>query len=225
MDRSKGLEPVLLCAARQLECHAMKASEAVKQIQDAVLEVEKTGAKELLIANLNAYLANVSATALQQEQGEPSITEAQANHQLEVWKAELSRSSTMSVEMLKATVEAGQTALRSAIVINGGAAATVLAFAGNAIAKGLLVAGAPLLTQIGTALLWFMVGAGIAGVASGFRYLSQYAYGSTHWGKTSVWWVRCGAMANVISIGLAIGSFAAFFVGGLAAYHAVVVPS
>ncbi|ASW04408.1 hypothetical protein [Paraburkholderia aromaticivorans] len=94
----------------------MKASEAVKQIQDAVLEVEKTGAKELLIANLNAYLANVSATALQQEQGEPSITEAQANHQLEVWKAELSRSSTMSVEMLKATVEAGQTALRSAIV-------------------------------------------------------------------------------------------------------------
>ncbi|MFM0385890.1 hypothetical protein [Paraburkholderia dipogonis] len=201
----------------------MKASDVVKQIQEAVGEAEKTGIRELQFSNLNAYLANVLATAVEQERGEPSMTEAQANHQLEVWKAQLSAHSTMSVEMFKSAVEAGQTALRSAIVINGGAAATVLAFAGNAITKGPILPGMPLLTHIGTALLWFMFGLGGAGIATGFRYLSQFAYNVSHGGAAR--WGRAGAVSNVVSICLGVGSFFAFFVGGVAAYHAIVLPT
>jgi len=200
----------------------MKPSDVVKQIQDAVSEAEKTGIKELQISNLNAYLNNVLTTALEQEQDGPSMTEAQANHQLEVWKAQLSAHSTMSVEMFKSTVEAGQTALRSAIVINGGAAATVLAFAGNAITKGQILPGMPLLTHIGAALLWFMFGLGGAGIATGFRYLSQFAYSVSHSGTPR--WGSAGAVSNIISICLGVGSFLAFLLGGLAAYHAIVRP-
>lgn len=151
------------------------------------------------------------------------MTEAQASHQLEVWKTQLSAHSTMSVEMLKSTVEAGQTALRSAIVINGGAAATVLAFAGNAITKGQIFPGLPLLTHVGAALLWFMFGLGAAGIATGFRYLSQFAYTGSHNGAPR--WGRAGAISNIVSICLGVGSFAVFILGGLAAYHAIVLPA
>lgn len=211
-----------LCQRDNSNHTAMKASEVVRQIQEAVGEAEKSGIKELHIPHLNAYLSNVLTTALEQERGGPSITEAQANHQLEVWKAQLSAQSTMSVEMFKSAVEAGQTALKSAILINGGAAATVLAFAGNAVTKGQILPGMPLLTHVGAALLWFMFGLGGAGIATGFRYVSQFAYnlsnggGAQHWKRT--------AAGNVISICLGVGSFAAFFVGGMAAYHAIVMP-
>lgn len=203
----------------------MKASEALKQVQDAVFEAERGGARDLSIANLKIYLAHVAQTVEQQERNTPTISEAQANHQLEVWKAQLSADSAMSVELFKAATEGGQIALRSAIVINGGAAVTVLAFAGNAITKGQVHPGAPLLTAIGTALLWFMFGVGGAGVASGFRYLSQFAYSQSNLGRGNRWWARSGAIGNVISILLGVGSFALFFVGGVAAYHAVVLPA
>ncbi|MGF6759385.1 hypothetical protein [Paraburkholderia sp. GAS42] len=201
----------------------MKASDVVKQIQEAVGEAEKSGIKELQIPNLNAYLSNVLTTALEQERDGPSMTEAQATHQLEVWKAQLSAHSTMSVEMFKSAVEAGQTALKSAILINGGAAATVLAFAGNAITKGQILPGMPLLTHIGAALLWFMFGLSGAGIATGFRYLSQFAYNLSNGGAPR--WKSAGTAGNIISICLGVGSFVAFFLGGMDAYHAIVLPA
>ncbi|MFM0405289.1 hypothetical protein [Paraburkholderia dipogonis] len=200
----------------------MKASEALKQVLDAVVEAEKGGAKDLSIENLKVYLGHIAAVVEQDEhQATTAASEEQVNRQFEVWKAQLSADSAMNVELFKATTEAGQTAVRSAIVINGGAAATMLAFAGNAITKGQIVPGAPLLTAIGTALLWFMLGVGAAGVASGFRYLSQFAY--SEWRRHPAG-RRFGTATNVISICLGVGSFAMFFVGGIAAYHAVVVP-
>ncbi|MFM0432339.1 hypothetical protein PQQ75_25235 [Paraburkholderia aspalathi] len=203
----------------------MKASDAIKEIQDAVLGAEKSGAKELSIANLNSYLSGILTTAIEREGAAPAISEAQAAHQLEVWKAQLSAHTAMSTEMLKSTVEAGQTALRSAIVINGGAAATIMAFAGNAITKGQLQAGGPLLSQIGSALLWFMVGVGTAGVASGFRYLSQAGYAHSNGHDAHRGWAYMGSGSNIVSIALAAASFAAFFIGGTAAYHAIVPPA
>jgi hypothetical protein len=203
----------------------MKASEALKQVLDAVLDAEKGGAKDLSIENLKVYLGHIATVVEQDEQqATTGASEEQITRQFEVWKAQLSADSAMNIEMFKASVEAGQTALRSAIVINGGAAVTVLAFAGNAITKGQLLPGAPLLTAIGTALLWFMAGVGGAGVASGFRYLAQFSYAQSNLGRGNRWWRRFGATFNVISILLGVGSFAVFFAGGIAAYHAVVVP-
>ncbi|SOE59028.1 hypothetical protein SAMN05414139_01462 [Burkholderia sp. D7] len=95
----------------------------------------------------------------------------------------------------------------------------MLAFAGNAITKGQILPGTPLLTHIGSALLWFMFGLGGAGIATGFRYLSQLAYNMTLAGAQ-----RWGTVSNIISICLGVGSFLAFLLGGLAAYHAIVQP-
>jgi hypothetical protein len=203
----------------------MKASDAIREIQEAVLAAEKAGNKDLSIVNLNAYLASVLATADEREGAVPAITEAQAAHQLEVWKAQLSSRTALGTEMMKFTMEAGQTALRSAIVINGGAAVTVLAFAGNLITKGQLQPGGLLLTHIGGALLWFMMGAGAAGVSSGFRYLAQLVHELRFDPSKSKRWAYAGHGTNFISIALGVASFALFFVGGIASYHAVVSPT
>jgi hypothetical protein len=72
------------------------------------------------------------------------------------------------VEQFRATMEAGQTALKTAIAINGGAAAALLAFLGNLAAKQ--VPAGPLLP---VAMLAFFGGVFFAAASLGARYLTQ----------------------------------------------------
>lgn len=203
----------------------MKASEAIQQIQADVAGVKASGAQQILVANLEAYLA----TALQNAQAvESSVASAeqiaQYERDLDVWKARLPADTSHQLEMFKSVIEAGQTALRSAIVINAGAAAALLAFAGNAITKGQSLAGDPLLSRIGLGLMWFVAGMGCAGVATGVRYLAQSAYKACQF-KPERRYVKATAdTLNWASIIVAAVSFAAFFAGGYSAYLAIAKP-
>ncbi|AIO67801.1 hypothetical protein [Burkholderia oklahomensis] len=203
----------------------MKASEAIQQIQTDVAGAKADGAQQIVIANLEAYLA----TALQKAQAEESAASAeqiaQVEHNLEVWKARLAANTNHSIEMFKSVVEAGQTALRSAIVINGGAAAALLAFAGNAITKGQSLAGDPLLSKIGLGLAWFVAGMGCAGMATGLRYLAQFAYSVCHANQQRRGVKATANTLNWTSIVLGAVSFATFFVGGYSTYLAIAKPN
>lgn len=200
----------------------MKRSEVIQQIIVAVEEFAKTGQSAIPVQNMRLYLDGMIETVAAQEASPLPITEAQAAHGLEVWKTKLTASSAMSVEMLKATIEAGQTALKSAIIINGGAAIAMLAFIGNALAKWNDAAGSSLLTNVGVALFMFMVGTGAAGTSTGFRYLAQFVYAAPPSANARPWLTAWGSAANCISIMLGIASFASFFAGGWLAFHAIV---
>ncbi|GAB7525298.1 hypothetical protein [Paraburkholderia sp. 2C] len=202
----------------------MKASDFVKQFQQAVNDVEAQGFKLIEIVNLKTYLKNMLEMAEGQEQAQPQLTEAQAEHQLEVWKAQLSAHSTFNVEMFKAVIEAGQTALKSAILINGGAAVALLAFAGNAITKWKMEPGTPLLTSVGWAMTCFAGGTGVGGVATAFRYLSQYGFGNVIQDTSKKRWLRFAYIFQCLSIAAGVASFALFFVGGWGAYRAIALP-
>ena len=162
---------------------------------------------------LNKYLDNweKSAAATQTQ------TEAQHTRQLEQWKAQLAASSATSVEMFKAVIESGQTALKSSIVINGGAAAALLAL----LAEGLKSNGAgqwgALLSPLGTAWLMFMLGLGCAGIATAFRYLSQALYSnSLSLGEhTDGKWYRFGNLVRNIAATLGFLSYGLFFAGAV----------
>ncbi|WP_321912889.1 hypothetical protein [Burkholderia cepacia] len=101
-------------------------------------------------------------------------SDEQIQHELEVWKTQTSTDLAFGVELLKGTIEAGQTAVRSAIAINRGAAVAMLAFVGNAMTKW--QTGGPLLSKVGAAMLVFVLSAGFGGTAAGFRYLTQFWY-------------------------------------------------
>lgn len=198
----------------------MKATEALQQFKNAIEDVEKAGQSTVPTSNLKAYIDTLAMDAMRQEQGLVASTDQQRAHALEVWKTQVS----MSAEMLKATVEAGQTALKSAILINGGAAVAMLAFVGNVVTKSDLRPGAPLLSHMGAALIVFVLGTGSAGTSTAFRYLSQHCYGETSHANTKSLWKIWGDRAAIVSILLGVASFAAFFAGGWIAFRAVATP-
>ncbi|MEX3896374.1 hypothetical protein [Paraburkholderia sp. BR10954] len=203
----------------------MKASEAIQQIQADVADVKANGVQQILVANLEAYLVTALQKAHAEESSVASAEQiAQAEHNREVWKAQLAANTNHQVEMFKSVIEAGQTALRSAIVINGGAAAALLAFAGNAITKGQSLAGDPLLSRIGMGLMWFVAGIGCAGVATGARYLAQWAYSACQGNPQRRYMKATANTFQWASIILAVASFATFFIGGYSTYQAIAKP-
>jgi hypothetical protein len=73
----------------------------------------------------------------------------------------------------KAAIEAANLALRTAVLINGGAAVSVLAFIGGLVSQGKLAFG-PQLAQAANSLLWFAFGAFAAGMGVAFAYFTTY---------------------------------------------------
>ena len=160
---------------------------------------------------LSRYLDNweKSADASQMQ------TDAQHALQLEQLKAQLAASSASSIEMFKAVIEAGQTALKSSIVINGGAAAALLAL----LSESLKLNGAgqlsSLLSPLGAAWLTFMLGLGCAGILTAFRYLSQALYSNalTRGERNDGRWYKFGGWGRNIAATLGFLSYG-FFVAG-----------
>ncbi|SEI80884.1 hypothetical protein [Paraburkholderia diazotrophica] len=199
----------------------MKTSDALKLIKGAVEDVETKGQTVVATVNLKQLLDQMINDAQKEEAGVVVKTAEQIGHELEVWKARTAATTSLGAEMLKATTEAGQTALKSAILINGGAAVAILAFVGNAVTRWKIDPGSPLLTAVGFAMLTFVIGTGLAGASTAFRYLSQFAYG-TAFDNSSKRWRTWGDLGSLVAVLLGVGSFVAFFIGGYQAFRAIV---
>ncbi|MFP3562236.1 hypothetical protein SB861_68285, partial [Paraburkholderia sp. SIMBA_049] len=77
----------------------------------------------------------------------------------------------------------------------------------------------PILSHVGIALFMFMVGTGVAGTSTAFRYLSQRCYqDGAHEGANPLW-ERWGHYFTGAAILLGVSSFASFFVGGYLAFR------
>lgn len=137
---------------------------------------------------------------------------------LEQMKLQWSFREQADAQMFTSVIEAGQSALKASTIINGGAAAAVLAFIGGLLkvneSTGPAMAS---VAPMGVAWFMFMIGLGCAGVATGLRYLSQFAYAAAlrvhlRTLKPSKF-DTVGTFFNWASIVVAAGSFILFFVG------------
>ena len=79
----------------------------------------------------------------------------------------------LNLALFTATVEAGRASIKSATLINGGAAVAVLAFVGN-----LAVAATPKIdfSKFGTPIFAFALGVLLASLSFSFLYLTQWNY-------------------------------------------------
>ena len=116
-----------------------------------------------------------------------------------------------NLEMFKSVIEAGRTAVTTAILVCGGATAALLAFVGNFQTK---LPGSEVPAALIGALMCFATGVVLAAMASGSRYVTQVCYSSG--------WHRSALGFNATSISLVIGSYVAFIAGIVAAYHGFV---
>ena len=189
----------------------MDGKELLRDLRDALQVVRNGNQTTVQVEALARYLDNWEAAA------ESTVKETESVHarRLEEWKTQLAVSSAEWLEMFKAVIEAGMTALKSSIVINGGAAATLLAL----LADGLKSNGSGhwglMLTPLGWAWMCFMCGLGFAGTATGTRYISQAFYAEAFHLKEprADTFYKRGNWVRNISAALGVGSYVLFFVG------------
>jgi hypothetical protein len=112
-----------------------------------------------------------------------------------------------NLEMFKSVILTGQSAIKSSILINGGAAVALLAFIGKIWTESQ--------TQITTQLLisglgYFVTGVLMGAFTSGFTYLSQLSYGHEHWKK--------GKALHAVAIISGLSAYALFGIGAWSVY-------
>jgi hypothetical protein len=125
-----------------------------------------------------------------------------------------------------AAISSATVALRTGVLINGGAAIAMLAFIGGLLKDSKLTLG-PALTGITLPLMWFAYGVVASVVAMGLMYLVNFANTlllssrETSWSppyivekRSSRWWRRLSRALTILAI---LGNLAAigFFVYGM----------
>ena len=137
---------------------------------------------------------------------------AECDLQRDQYKAECNSNLEEYKLKFQATVQSGQAALKSAFLINGGAAVALLAFIGNVWTKTQAnVSG------LGFPLLLYVFGVLSPAVASGLTYLSQYQYGKSV--KDDDCFARSARKINWLGIGFVTLSYLLFAIATFLAYR------
>lgn len=119
-----------------------------------------------------------------------------------------------NLEMFKSTILSGQNALKTGLLLNGGAAIAVLAFIGN-IANNHKY----MLPDLAGALVWFALGALIMGIAAFLTYAVQRIYQKSENFKDI--WQQRGDILNWVIVVLGIIAIVFFYVGARYAYSGI----
>jgi hypothetical protein len=85
----------------------------------------------------------------------------------------------------EATIKSGEAAIKTSMLINGGAAVSVLAFIGGLVGQGRLTVKQ--MTDVSSSLVWFAVGVALAASALAFSYFTNYAHVSRESSKIKTW--------------------------------------
>lgn len=191
----------------------MDAIDAIRSTREALEAAEALGRTDIDVASLKKLLDILEAQA-----GSPAgKSNALAQVELEQFKAELalwvaksSHVGEWDLEGFRQVLAIGQAALRSILLINGGAAVALLAFLGHLAATG---STGPVLLSFADSLQRFTAGVFLAALAVALTYMSQLSYGGE-----KKWHFRVGVAFHVATILAAVGSLATFIWGSALAY-------
>lgn len=184
----------------------MRVKEVIGIYTAAIADAAAQGADSVPVSELQRVNVEISKIAAESPE-DVAVGEAA----LEEYKAQLAANiehhrnlNDFNLEMLRGTVATGQSAVKSALLINGGAAVAVLAFLGNAWNKGF---PHHVLTSAAYGLSLFVWGVLAAAAASGFTYISQAGFGN-EFGRRSQIIGTSGRIMAIVLVAAAYGLFA-----------------
>lgn len=193
----------------------MNVHKVFETIRSDVEALRSRGRRTIRIADFERYMDRLQSQVSAEAAASGELTSAQTEHyraqrasDLAFYQAEIER----SLEMGRAAIVAGQSALKSALLINGGAAIAILAFLGNLWEKDV---GSAVGSTLACGLLAFGGGVLAASVGAGSTYLSQLLY------YTIDDKARYGAFFQVCAVLLVIASYGLFGFGIYVSYDAV----
>jgi len=186
----------------------MEQENSIDTILAAVHKERLQGRNTIDAVALEEYLI-----ALKQ-QCEENGNNATLSPSLDVILARFAAQNNARLEHYKTVNASGDVALKSAILINGGAAVALLAFLGNISKEDAL--SRAVTQQIPLPMLCFSVGVLFAAIATGMKYLAMRNAGDGESCRFKVY--------NNISISLVALSYAGFLFGGVLACRAFLKP-
>ena len=189
----------------------MNAKEVIDDLSRALAQVKQQGQEVVSIVALESYLANLKGHV--EKVGE--LDRIKLDSDLASFRAEHERilahydaQQKHSVEMIRSVFAYGQAALKSSILINGGAAAALLAFIGKIWSEETGQAAVNALTN---ALVLFSFGVLAGAIGTAATYLSQLSYTSS--------WTKIGVGFHVLTILIVAAAYVLFGLGSYEAYE------
>jgi hypothetical protein len=137
------------------------------------------------------------------------LEQYKAQLQLEVEKHKSDNAS--SLEMFRSVISAGQNAIRSSFLLNGGAALALLAFISHLAEKQ-----PTKVAEFADTLMPFVIGVFAISLTSGVTYLSQWFYAE----DDEPWMLKTGFWLNIAAIIVGLSSYGFFLWGMCRAYMA-----
>ncbi len=202
----------------------------IEDLRSEIARLKAQGHTAVALDELDRYLASRVGTS-GGDAGSPPI-------RFEEWRHRTALAHESQLQTVKATLEAGQSALRSTILINGGAAAALLAFLGNVLTKETRAVNVSI-AGMRWALQLFVLGVFCSAAASAWRYFSSFsdsmlrvrysqiesARENAVVGEAAVRsvrrWARFGIFSTVSAILFGLASIAVFIWGGIKAAQSI----
>ena len=171
------------------------------QLRELIEDLKSKGTAAIYCDNLIAYLKEVEMSPGMEL---TPIEMERFKADLQGWIEARKSQHESQLEMFRSVISAGQSAIKSSFLLNGGGSVALLAFIGH------LAQFKPMaVPTFGECMLPFTLGVLAIAMASGFTYLSQWLYASPS-SKAK----QAGFVLNVICIALGLISYC-FFAWGL----------
>jgi hypothetical protein len=185
------------------------ADTPIEVLIEELEELKANGIESVSVQELLNHLHNFEKSDYTQEI--PLHRAEKVKAEFSVWASTIVK---QRVEMFRSVVTAGQAALKSSILINGGAAIALFAFMGNAIAHQ--PSTFPV-SELARSAFAFIIGVLFSSIAASGTYLAQWFYSRFVW-ESKKWLGTTGHVINFLTWGMVLLSFVSFFYGAIACY-------
>jgi len=178
------------------------------ELRDTIDSLKKEqGITDIKCDNLIAYLDEVIKSP-EEEINASQMEKYKA--ELQLWIKQNEATQASELEMFRSVILAGQNALKTAFMMNGGATVALLAFLGK-----LSDQHQDKIAVFSSSLVVFVIGVVAITMASGSTYLSQWFYAGSE-----LWKRKIGFCLNILAIALGLASYGFFIWGTVRAYKA-----
>ena len=170
----------------------MNNQQLLKFIQDQVHDLKATGVNWITLAFLEDYLTKVQKSLDAMPEELKNVEPLKAHHDFLL--AQYNWEKDSSLEMFRSVITTGQSARKSSLLLNAGAAVALLTFIGHAASNDLTKKMVPALAF---PLLFFVMGSLTSALADGTTYLTQSFYRGKH--KVAGHWCTGVTLAFVVT--------------------------
>ena len=188
----------------------MSVKQLAENMKSSVEKAKLEGITSIPCDNIIAYLNEVLIST----DSPPTDTKFTEEAHIQKWIEDVKHWHQSDLEMFRSVITAGQAAIKSMFLLNGGATVALLAFISRLIT---LSENKAQVADFSYCLFLFSIGTLAAALISGFTYLAQWFYAGPQISHQ-----KTGNFFNSVCIMLGFGSYGLFLWGLIASYCAFI---